>query len=163
MGCHSLLQGIFPTQESNPGLPHSSRILYLLSHQGSPQSSEVDVTLPTLQMRIAVLGEVEGTLHPKHMAGLGGRANIECRTPMPQLFFFFFKNSFYLINLFMAVLGICCYTLAFSGCGEGELLFLAMCLLLIAVASLVISRLFLLLWSTGSRSVGFSSCSMWAQ
>ena len=28
----SLLQGIFPTQGSNPGLPHSRRILYQLSH-----------------------------------------------------------------------------------------------------------------------------------
>ena len=33
--CHSLLQGIFPTQGSNPGLPHCGRILYHLSHQGS--------------------------------------------------------------------------------------------------------------------------------
>ena len=36
MGCHDLLQGIFPTQGSNPGLPHCRRILYHLSHQGSP-------------------------------------------------------------------------------------------------------------------------------
>ena len=35
-GCHALLQGIFPTQGSNPGLPHCRRILYRLSHQGSP-------------------------------------------------------------------------------------------------------------------------------
>ena len=28
MGCHALLQGIFPTQGSNPGLPHFRRILY---------------------------------------------------------------------------------------------------------------------------------------
>ena len=33
---HSLLQGIFPTQGSNPGLPHCRRILYQMSHQGSP-------------------------------------------------------------------------------------------------------------------------------
>ena len=33
--CRSLLQGIFPIQESNPGLPHGRRILYQLSHQGS--------------------------------------------------------------------------------------------------------------------------------
>ena len=31
----SLLQGIFPTQGSNPGLPHCRQILYQLSHQGS--------------------------------------------------------------------------------------------------------------------------------
>ena len=34
-GCHTLLQGIFPTQESNPGLPHCRQVLYCLSHQGS--------------------------------------------------------------------------------------------------------------------------------
>ena len=31
-GCHSLLQGIFLTQRSNPGLPHCGQILYCLSH-----------------------------------------------------------------------------------------------------------------------------------
>ena len=31
----SLLQGIFPTQGSNPGLPYCRRILNQLSHQGS--------------------------------------------------------------------------------------------------------------------------------
>ena len=35
MGCHFLLQGIFPTQGSNPGLPHCRWILYRLSHQES--------------------------------------------------------------------------------------------------------------------------------
>ena len=35
VGCHALLQGIFPTQGSNPGLPHCRQILYHLSHQGS--------------------------------------------------------------------------------------------------------------------------------
>ena len=32
----SLLQGIFPTQGLNPGLPHGRQILYQLSHKGSP-------------------------------------------------------------------------------------------------------------------------------
>ena len=36
----SLRQGIFPTQGSNPGLPHCGRILYQLSHQGSPRILE---------------------------------------------------------------------------------------------------------------------------
>ena len=36
----SLLQGIFPTQGSNPGLPHCRRILYQLSHKGSPRILE---------------------------------------------------------------------------------------------------------------------------
>ena len=35
VGCHFLLQGIFPTQGSNPGLPYCRQKLYCLSHQGS--------------------------------------------------------------------------------------------------------------------------------
>ena len=34
VGSHSLLQGIFPSQGSNPGLRHCLQILYHLSHQG---------------------------------------------------------------------------------------------------------------------------------
>ena len=37
VGGLSLLQGIFPTQESNWCLLHCRRILYQLSHQGSPR------------------------------------------------------------------------------------------------------------------------------
>ena len=37
---HSLLQGIVPTQGSNPGLPHCRQILYQLSHQGTPRILE---------------------------------------------------------------------------------------------------------------------------
>ena len=36
VGSRSLLQGIFPIQESNWGLLHCRRILYQLSYQGSP-------------------------------------------------------------------------------------------------------------------------------
>ena len=32
VGCHALLQGIFPIQGSNPGLPHCRQILYYLSY-----------------------------------------------------------------------------------------------------------------------------------
>ena len=35
VGCHALLEGIFPTQGSKPGLPHCRWILYHLSHEGS--------------------------------------------------------------------------------------------------------------------------------
>ena len=40
MGCLSLHQGIFPTQGSNPGLPHCGQILYQLSRKGSPRILE---------------------------------------------------------------------------------------------------------------------------
>ena len=36
MNSHSLFQRIFPTQGSNPCLPHCRQILYHLSHQESP-------------------------------------------------------------------------------------------------------------------------------
>ena len=36
LGCHALLQGIFPTQGLNPDLWPCRQILYHLSHQGSP-------------------------------------------------------------------------------------------------------------------------------
>ena len=37
VGSLSLLQGIFPTQGLNLGLPHCRRILYQLSHKGRPR------------------------------------------------------------------------------------------------------------------------------
>ena len=40
VGSLSLLQGIFPTQGSSPGLPHCRRIIYQLSHKGSPRILE---------------------------------------------------------------------------------------------------------------------------
>ena len=40
VGSLSLLQGIFPTQGSNPGLPHCRLIIYQMSHKGSPRIVE---------------------------------------------------------------------------------------------------------------------------
>ena len=52
LGCHFLLQGIFPTQGSNPGLPHWGQVLYHLSHQGIMTNLDSilksrDIALPT--------------------------------------------------------------------------------------------------------------------
>ena len=50
-GSHSLLQGIFPTQELNRGLLHCRQILYQLSYQGSPAAAAAVKSLqscPTL-------------------------------------------------------------------------------------------------------------------
>ena len=50
VGSLSLLQGIFPTQGSNPGLLHCRQILlYQLSHKGSPESEE---ELKSLLMKV---------------------------------------------------------------------------------------------------------------
>ena len=40
VGSLSLLQGIFPSQGSNPGLPHCRQILYQVSHKRSPRILE---------------------------------------------------------------------------------------------------------------------------
>ena len=39
VGSHFLLQGLFPTQGSNPSTPHCRQVLYFLSRQGSPNRS----------------------------------------------------------------------------------------------------------------------------
>ena len=41
MGNLSLLQGIFPTQDSNPGHSHCRQILYQLNHKGNPKPNNV--------------------------------------------------------------------------------------------------------------------------
>ena len=47
VGSLCLLQGIFPTQGSNPGLPHCRRILYQVSHKGSLLSSKGQIETVT--------------------------------------------------------------------------------------------------------------------
>ena len=47
VGCHFLLQGIFPTRGLNPGLLHCRRTLYPLSHEGSREKQlkpQCDIT-----------------------------------------------------------------------------------------------------------------------
>ena len=44
VGSLSLLQGIFPIQESNQGLLHGRQILYQLSYQGTPLTMILAVT-----------------------------------------------------------------------------------------------------------------------
>ena len=53
------------------------------------------------------------------------------------LFLFFFFNIYLFIYLFLAALGLHCCVRAFSSCGEQGLLFVAVCGLLFAVASVV--------------------------
>ena len=48
--------------------------------------------------------------------------------------------NFFFFSLVLAVLGLCCCARAFSSCGEWGLLFVVVCGLLIAVASLVVEH-----------------------
>ena len=65
------------------------------------------------------------------------------------IFFFFFK----IIHLFLTTLGIHGCTRAFSSCEQG----------LLSRRCMGFSLQWLLLWGTGYRCAGFSSCSMQAQ
>ena len=64
VGCHALLQGIFPIQGLNLGLPHCRRILYHLSHQGSPRMLE---SLFLLQGIVPTQELNWGLLHCRHI------------------------------------------------------------------------------------------------
>ena len=58
----SVLQGIFPTQGSNPGLQHCRQICYQLSHKGSPRILEW-VAYPLLQWIFPTQELNQGLLH----------------------------------------------------------------------------------------------------
>ena len=55
VGSLSLLQGIFPTQGLNPGLPYCRRILYQLSHKGSPSDGLVVANLPANARNVGLI------------------------------------------------------------------------------------------------------------
>ena len=119
VGSCSLLQGIFPTQGSNPGLLCCRRTLYQLSHQGSPRilewvaCSPVDLSDPGIK--------------PVSPAELPGK-------PL-CIYVCIYVYIFWLCWVF------CCCTQAFSRRSEQRLLFVAVHGLLIVVASLVEHRL----------------------
>ena len=69
-GCHSLLQGIFLSQELNLGLLHCRQILYQLSYEGSPTLGVKGMENPWTQFLftfgIILLNEVQVALSPEH-------------------------------------------------------------------------------------------------
>ena len=64
MGCHLLLQGIFPAQRLNPGLPHYRQILYHLRHQ---ESQEHGKALLALSAGLETTQEHSKNLAPRSM------------------------------------------------------------------------------------------------
>ena len=57
-----------------------------------------------------------------------------------SIFIFFFSSFFFFFSLVLAALGVRCCMQAFSSCGQRGLLFVAVCGLLIALASLVVEH-----------------------
>ena len=63
MSCHALLQGILPTQGSNPGLPHCRCIPYWRNHQESP-SGQVRSGQSLSRVRLFATPWITARQHP---------------------------------------------------------------------------------------------------
>ena len=68
VGCHALLQGIFPAAGLNPGLLHCREILYHLSYQGSPTRDRVES-----QVSCPLYSQAQKCTHPDFMQPVLGR------------------------------------------------------------------------------------------
>ena len=86
----SLLQGIFPTQESNKGLLHCMRILYQLSYEGSPytENGKKNLNIPRPILLPCSLCSYSKTrraklanMKPWKAAGGGGSCITQVRPP----------------------------------------------------------------------------------
>ena len=71
VGSLSLLQKIFPTQGSNPGLPHCSRILYHLSHREAFQKRNLRCRLACWSLKQGLFLGVTPMGEKGKEAGLG--------------------------------------------------------------------------------------------
>ena len=68
VGCHLLLQGIFPTQLSNQGLLHCRQILYQLSYKGNPPLLSYMYIKKLNHMYLCIYAHEKGTTEDE-MAG----------------------------------------------------------------------------------------------
>ena len=66
VGCHLLLQRLFLTQGSNPGLSHCRQTLYCLSHQGSPQIQNTGFLYSLVRSTLHLIS-LFSTLQPEMM------------------------------------------------------------------------------------------------
>ena len=91
MGCHFLLQGIFPTQGSNPCLLHWQADSLTLSHQGSPVTNSMK-TLKMIHIRTKERKEKQKSSYHtddnndfigKRGVGLLASQSAACSSPSP--------------------------------------------------------------------------------
>ena len=85
MGCHFLLQGIFPTQGSNPGLPHCKQMLHHLSHQGCPVMIDSKSWKMMLWKCCTQYASKLGKLSSGHRTGKGQFSFQSQRKAMPRM------------------------------------------------------------------------------
>ena len=73
MGCHSLLQRMFPTHGLNPGLLHCRQMLYQLSYEGS------HIYISSIQFSHSVVCDFLRPHEPQH-------ARPHCPSPTPRVY-----------------------------------------------------------------------------
>ena len=84
VGSLSLLQGIFPTQESTRGLLHCRRILYQMSYQGSPNKTvKVKVKVKSLS-RVQLFATLWTIAHQAPLSMGFSRQEYRSRLPFPS-------------------------------------------------------------------------------
>ena len=77
VGRLSLLQGIFPTQGSNPGLPHCGWIPYQLNHKGSPRIKDLLQRIFLTQELNRVLLSCRQILYQMNYQGMALSKNVK--------------------------------------------------------------------------------------
>ena len=86
VGSLSLLQGIFPTQGSNPGLPHCRRIIYQLSHKESPKLLEDREKLRWLRVWQWLFSTIPKAWSMKEIVRFATPWTIACQVPLSMGF-----------------------------------------------------------------------------
>ena len=105
VGWHFLLQGIFLTWGSNPGLPPCRETLYPLSHKGSP--IQMHKSQGGLRWRNLEVGQERSIRE----------GFIELCIPRSAFLFLFILNMY--LFIYLTVLGLHCCTWVFSTCDRG--------------------------------------------
>ena len=86
VGCHALLQGVFPTQGLNPGLPHCGQIIYQLSHQGNPKNVQHSVSSVQLCPTLGDPVECNPLGFSVHGDSPGKNTRTDCHALLQEIF-----------------------------------------------------------------------------
>ena len=121
VGCHALLQAIFPTQGSNPDLPHGKWILYHLSLWGSPRILEW-VAYPfsrgaSWSRNWTRVSCIVGRFLPAELPGKPRECAI-----CSQIIMIFLMALYFVILFIFGCAGACCCMQIFCCCSEWGLL-----------------------------------------
>jgi len=93
VGSHSLLQGIFPTQGSNPGLPHYRQIVYQLNNKLEEGAWYIHTTcLPAKSLQLcSALWDPTRLLCPWDSPGKSN--GVGCHSLLPHIYTTIYKIS----------------------------------------------------------------------